>query len=164
MKNLEHILQELKKIEPERDYSNRSLSMIVMGPRNSKRSWLSFTFLHVAEYGAAVALVGLFLFMMLGNSSLVQLFSPIQSNSLNSGGLRAEAEAIDIQIKLLDVNYTENAKTTTSTILKITVPKKKLNPTNTVVSSSSLLIASSTEETPSTTPATVEDVLDLLSL
>ncbi|MEK7187823.1 MAG: hypothetical protein AAB691_03190 [Patescibacteria group bacterium] len=158
MTNLEHILKKLKHIEPEQHYADRSLHTIVMTPRTSRASWFSFTFFRVAEYGAAVALVGLLLVVMLGNSSLVTTFSPIQSNSLSSGGLRAEAEAIDIQIKLLDLDYEESSSTL---IKKSTTPILRKKTSRQVIAP--LETTTSTIANESTTPPTVDEVLDLLA-
>ncbi|MEK7093882.1 MAG: hypothetical protein AAB903_00905, partial [Patescibacteria group bacterium] len=152
-------LKILKNIEPDRNYADRSLSTIVMSPRNSKTSWFSFTFFRVAEYGAAVAMVGLLLFVMVGNSSLVSLFSPIRSNSLNSGGLRAEAEAIDIQIKLLGLDYEESSSTlqtaTTPAVLRKKAPRPAVTPSATETSTASTATTTPTPE--------IAEVLELLS-
>lgn len=158
MNNLEHILHTLKTLEPDQNYSDRSLSAIVRTPRNP-RSWMSFTILHVAEYSTAVALVSLLFFMMLGNASLTSLFSPIQSSSLNAGSLRAEAEAIDIQIRVLDIDYEENTNLSSTTpINRPARTTKKTSPISLLTKEST-----STPETPSTTPPTVEEVLNILA-
>lgn len=157
MNNLEHILHKLRTIEPDQRYSDRSLNAIIGSPRNSKR-WLSLTILHVAEYGSAVALVSLLFMVMLGNSSLSSLFSPIQSGSLNSGGLRAEAEAIDIQIRLLDVDYVESSSTPATLNTPRVIKKQSSRTTITTPKQST-----STPQTETSTPPTIDDVLELLS-
>ncbi len=157
MNNLEHILHKLRTIEPDQRYTDRSLNAIIGSPRNSKR-WLSLTLLHIAEYGSAVALVSLLFLVMLGNSSLNSLFSPIQSGSLNSGGLRAEAEAIDIQIKLLDVDYIESSSTLPTSNTSRIAKKKSLRTAIIAPKQST-----STPQAETSTPPTIEDVLELLS-
>jgi len=160
MNKLEHILNQLKNIQPDRTYADRSLNTIVNSPRSSRVSWFSFTFFRVAEYGAAVALVGLLFFVMMGNSSLVELFSPIRSNSLNTGGLRAEAEAIDIQIKLLGIDYEESSST--ASLTTVAAPsfarKKTIRPIAASVETSTPMTVNTTTPNPD-----IDDVLDLLS-
>lgn len=160
MNKLEYILKQLKNIQPDHTYTDRSLNTIVTSPRNSKTSWFSFTFFRVAEYGTAVAMVGLLLFVMMGNSSLIELFSPIRSNSLNSGGLRAEAEAIDIQIKLLGIDYEESSSTAslTTAATPSVARKKTIRPTAVTTETSTPLTVSTATPNPD-----IDDVLDLLS-
>ena len=46
--------------------------------------------------------------LVLGGASFSQLLSPVKLASLDPAGIRAEAEAIDIQIQLSNLNYAES--------------------------------------------------------
>ncbi len=96
-------LKQLKKIEADKDYTTKSRSLI-LGERKTTASFLNI-FLNTIEIGASFALAGVLIFVILGGLSRVEVFKPLQITALDPATIKAEAEAIDIQIKLTDVNY-----------------------------------------------------------
>lgn len=99
-------LQNLKAIEPTRDFTIKSRSLILGKNRGAGLTVLGLI-LRNLELGASVALVGLLIFMILGGFSAWKFFAPLQITNLDPSSLKAEAQAIDIQIQLTNLNYEE---------------------------------------------------------
>ncbi|RJQ28902.1 hypothetical protein C4571_02580 [Candidatus Parcubacteria bacterium] len=110
------IIQKLKYIEAEADYTARSRRFIlsISADREPKNFWELF--LHTAQVGAAVALTGLLIFLILGGFSGWKSLSPLRLSSLDPASLKAEAQAIDIQIRLTNLQYQEPLSASESTI------------------------------------------------
>jgi len=116
MNNLKEQLRALREIKPDQEFSNRSKLAIFGTPQETSPSltWRQFI-LGTIEYGGALALAAILFIVIAGNTPLGKILAPFDTGSLNSANLQAEAEAIDIQIKLLDVdNYLEESITATS--------------------------------------------------
>jgi hypothetical protein len=103
------ILQEFKKIRPSTTFSEISrrsvLATIPPEPISSRRIFARF----IAATGSLV-LAGALIFIIAGGLSATNL-AP-QFSSIDPDALHAEAQAIDTQINLLNVNYTEVAAST----------------------------------------------------
>ena len=63
------------------------------------------------ETGAAVALAGFFILILTGSFSPTSSIAPIQYSVIDPQGLHAEAQAIDMQIQLADVEYPQVTST-----------------------------------------------------
>ena len=104
-------LKKIKKIEPDRDYTQRSRHLILSSREHGLRSnglrSIVEIFWQSMQFGTTVALAGVLLILIFGGFGIARLISPLQLSSLDVTNLRAEAQAIDIQIQLTDVNYTE---------------------------------------------------------
>ena len=98
------ILKQFKNIEPDKDYTKKSRFLIVHSTRKNKFGFWQL-FLKNIELGTTVALTGLLIFMILGGFSAWRITSPLQISDLDPTGLKAEAQAIDIQIELANLNY-----------------------------------------------------------
>ena len=101
MKDIIELLKTLKTIEPDREYAARSRALIIEAAQPGRLPHLWVRFVQTLEVGAAFALLALFAVLFVGGG----LFTPLRTSSLDSSSLRAEAQAIDIQIQLTNINY-----------------------------------------------------------
>lgn len=98
-------LKQFKTIEPDRGFTERSRGLI-LGVRTGSKISLWDIVIRNVESGASLALAGLLIFTILGGlSAWNQAFSPAPFEALNPTSLRAEAQAVDIQIELANLNY-----------------------------------------------------------
>lgn len=111
--NLLELLKQFKNIEPDPAFKETSKRAILaqepMAPAvhgwNTQR-----TLWRIIEVGAAVALTGFFVLLITGAFSGAGI-AP-QYSAIDPQSLRAEAQAIDIQIQLANLNYNEAAEST----------------------------------------------------
>ncbi|MEK7193221.1 MAG: hypothetical protein AAB652_00315 [Patescibacteria group bacterium] len=103
------LLKQLKKIEANKEYAAKSRRVLlniqkeIAAPRIS----LGRLLLQTLQTGSTIVLAGLLLLLIFGGFSVGKYLTPFRLSSLNPEGLRAEADAIDIQIQLTDLNYKE---------------------------------------------------------
>ncbi|MDO8516443.1 MAG: hypothetical protein Q7S28_04275 [bacterium] len=109
------LLKQLHTIEPDKEYVARSRAHILATPRSPRRALLIEILMHSIESGSAIALAGLVLVAVVGGVSLMNQVSPLGLSSLDPAGLKAEADAVDIQIQLTDLNYREPQELPVST-------------------------------------------------
>ena len=106
------ILKQFKNIEPDAEFSQRSRTEILLSPRNERPTMRGvFAFLHIIETGVAVVLAGFFILILTGSFSPTRSIAPIQYAVIDPAGLHAEAQAIDMQIQLADVQYPQVTST-----------------------------------------------------
>lgn len=98
-------LKNLKSIEADKNYTAKSRGIILGGNRRPL-SFSGFVFRGL-ETAASLALAGLLIFAILGGIAAWDVSAPAGKIALNPENLRAEAEAIDIQIKLIGLDYEE---------------------------------------------------------
>lgn len=102
------LLKQLKNIEPDAEYRRRSRAQILASTRASQSLPLNILDFLVRglEIGSAIAVTSFILILILGGfggrGAPPHGFSP-----LNLDSLKAEAEAIDIQIELTNLQYLE---------------------------------------------------------
>lgn len=152
------ILKMLRAIEPDHEYLKNSRRFIVGTPKQRMSPSLTLWQILAQSFqvGGTIVLAGLLLIMMFGGFSMGKFLTPFRISSLNPEGLRAEADAIDIQIQLTDLDYPQNqilllsSETTTLPAVLKNVPPHKGKP-------SGLETGSSTED------STIEDALQALS-
>lgn len=109
-------LRQFKKIEPDADFSRRSRTEILLTPQAKPRTMRGvFAFLHVIETGAAVALAGFFILILTGTFSPTRSIAPIQYAVIDPTGLHAEAQALDMQIQLANIEYPQVTTTVVTT-------------------------------------------------
>lgn len=110
------VLKQFKAIEPDKSFATRSRGLI-LGAQTKTPVGFWGVVLRNIESGAALALTGLLIFVILGGlSAWNQAFSPAPFEALNPASLRAEAQAVDIQIELTNLSYeSAPAKTGEST-------------------------------------------------
>lgn len=114
--NLLEILKQFKRIEPDPVFKENSRrAILAQEPAPATRGWSAQRSLwRIIEVGAAVALTGFFVLLITGAFSGTGI-AP-QYSAIDPQGLRAEAQAIDIQIQLANLNYNEAAAQSTMQI------------------------------------------------
>lgn len=112
------ILKQFKNIEPDAGFSERSKREILLSPQTERRTMRGvFAFLHVLETGAAVVLAGFFILILTNSFSPTNSIAPIQYSVIDPQGLHAEAQAIDMQIQLADIQYPQATLTSATGVL-----------------------------------------------
>lgn len=151
---LEKILQQLKAIQPGRDYaaSSRRVIMATERPRRTPFSFARFILSNLQSAGA-IALTGFLVIIMLGAFSVFRFLNPFRLSSLDPAGLHAEAQAVDMQIQVADLTYQESSAPSTTTAKKIPATSKKISAGNQVPTPAST----------SSLPISVDGALDMLS-
>ena len=168
---LSDILKQFKNIQPDADFSRRSRAEILLSPQEERRTMRGvFAFLHVIETGAAVALAGFFILILTGSFSPTRSIAPIQYAVIDPAGLHADAQAIDIQIQLANIEYPQVTSTAIATpAVSVALTKAFATVLGTSAASSSATVATSTTDastsapTASTTPLSVDQALQQLT-
>jgi len=102
------LLQNLKEIEPDQEYAKRSKRLILSTALKPEVKWsIRQLFFETIQSGSAIALSGLLILLLIGGFTVGKILFPSSSYILDYGSLRAEAEAIDIQIQLTNLTYEE---------------------------------------------------------
>jgi hypothetical protein len=117
----------------------------------------------VFETGVAVALSVFFIMVIAGQFSNLPV-APVQLSVINPDTLRAEAQAIDIQIELAKLSYEETTTTIASTVPMIATikPKAVMTPLATKTKPTQTTVASSSSMEPTST-LSVDQALEQLS-
>ncbi len=107
--NLDKIFKQLKNIEPENDYARGSRARILGSSRWSSlpRRRPFQIILQALQSGSAIALAGVALLLVLGGLSLWRVLDLVGLSGLDPAGLKAEAQAVDLQIQLSNLNYAD---------------------------------------------------------
>jgi hypothetical protein len=166
--NLLELLKQFKNIEPNpafKEQSKRAVlasapaMAVVPGGWGTQR-----TIWKIIETAAAVALTGFFVLLITGSLSDFA-FSPVQYSAIDPQSLHAEAQAIDMQIQLANLNYTEPSAATQSTVqiagAKPGAPAAVSTPL--MSASGTAAIASSTTVTNATGTVSVDQALQSLA-
>lgn len=105
-----NLLKQLKRITPDPSFSARSrIELLMQMPMRIMRPSVWQLLGESIVSAGALALVGLLLVVAIGGFSAWSFLTPLRIASLDPAGLTAEAEAIDIQIQLTGVGYTDPA-------------------------------------------------------
>lgn len=101
--NSQEFIKKLKEILPGREYAENSKRAILAVDQYPQWSfWGSLT--ESLSTGVSIVLAGALLILIMGGFSSL---NPFSLKSLDPVGLKAEAEAIDIQIRLSNLNYND---------------------------------------------------------
>ncbi|MBI2888313.1 MAG: hypothetical protein HYY10_00125 [Candidatus Liptonbacteria bacterium] len=104
--NLLTTLKKLRHAQPDPGYQSRSRHIILQTtPPLPRLQMVGRWILGNIESAATLALAGLCLFLVFAGFSLWKSFSPLGIAQLDLASLRAEAQAIDIQIRLAGLQY-----------------------------------------------------------
>ena len=155
-------LKKLKSIEPDATYKGRSRELILGTPLASRKTVWDFI-QHSVQSGSALALVGVFVLLLFGGFSTWRFLSPFELSALDAASLRAEAQAIDIQVQLTNVGYTEHEPALET---NVTSPSSASKPSQRVTALKKLaenLGVSSSSTATSTAPLSLDHALELLS-
>jgi hypothetical protein len=119
------ILKQFKNIRPDAEYAEKSKRAVLATPQESfarEKGWKFIlrgqgvmVLLHSLETGAALVLAGFFILLATGSFSGNKYLAPVQYSVIDPNGLHAEAQAIDIQIQLANLDYSVVASTSEST-------------------------------------------------
>ncbi len=113
------ILKQCRLIKPDEAFTERSRRAVLASSQFESQTSMGifkarrFIFRFV-ETGAALALAGLFIVLIMGGFSGTAI-APVRFSAIDPKVLRAEAQAIDAQINLASLNYSEPAAVAEST-------------------------------------------------
>ncbi len=115
------LLQKLKAIKADPDYARMSREQLLnlsSGRTGVFRATWQFI-LHSLQFGSALALATILIMLIVGGFAAWKSVSHVELGSLNPASLRAEAEAIDVQIQLTNIVYNqpEGLETTRQTAI-----------------------------------------------
>lgn len=99
--NSQEFIKKLKEILPGREYAENSKRTILAAEQYPKWSFIG-SLTESLGTGMAIVLAGALLVLVMGGFSSL---NPFSLKSLDPAGLKAEAEAIDIQIRLSNLDY-----------------------------------------------------------
>ena len=112
--NIFTLLRELKKIEPDKGFTLRSRALILREDVPITNVWQIFR--SNIEFGASIALMVALVYVMLGGLSSSKIAAPIQISNLDPAGLKAEAQAVDLQIQLTNLSSLKLSESTPPSI------------------------------------------------
>ncbi len=106
------ILKQFKSIAPDEQFAARTKRDVLASPQQEPLAVRGvFAVFRMVETGVAVALAGLFILILTGGLGKGGSISPVQYSVIDPTDLRAEAQAIDTQIKLADISYPQMTST-----------------------------------------------------
>jgi hypothetical protein len=116
-----------------------------------------------------VALVGFFILILTGSFSPTRSIAPIQYAVIDPTGLHAEAQAIDMQIQLANIEYPQVTTTaaatpaTSAALTKAFAAVLGISKASSSTAVTSTMDASTSAPTASTTPLSVDQALQQLT-
>ncbi|MEN9341759.1 MAG: hypothetical protein RIQ54_15 [Candidatus Parcubacteria bacterium] len=162
--NLEQSLRQLKKIVPDEQAMRKSRGIILAhDPYPTPPSWatrIGSLIVENVQIATSIALTSITILLFTSGPSFLEKISPLKFASVDRSAITAEAEAVDIQIKLADLAYNEPERLTPVPALAVLAKKitaVSANETSTTTSST-IPEAFAIES-----PASVEEALDTLS-
>lgn len=99
--NSQEFIKKLKEILPSREYAENSKRTIFVAEQYPKWTFVG-SLTESLSTGVAIVMAGTLLVLIMGGFSSL---NPFSLKSLDPAGLKAEAEAIDIQIRLSSLDY-----------------------------------------------------------
>ena len=159
--NLFELLKQFKRIEPDATFSASSRRAILAQAELKESLTVRRVLFHIFEAGAAVALTGFFILILTGTFGSSRL-APVQFSAIDPQGIRAEAQAIDIQIQLANVAYQggSSAESTVSSA-KPTTATSLVTPTAPQTATATAGVENSTSS--STSTVSIDQALQSLS-
>jgi hypothetical protein len=162
--NLFETLKQFKNITPDSNFSATS-KRAILATQPATPLWTARrTILRLLETGVAVALTGFFVLLVTGAFSGSKL-EPVQYSAIDPQSLHAEADAIDMQIQLANLNYSEASAESTVSAPGNTKNPAKIAPLITVspLSTSTGSTAPSVGTSTATTTLSIDQALQGLS-
>ena len=160
------LLKQLNTIEPDLEYARRSKLAILGLPENNPKRTAWGLILSGVRFSTGAMVTGLVIVLIFAAFSAIKFSSPTPLAALDPITLRAEAEAIDIQIQLATLGY-ENPflLINQTTTLKIAASaSKKINIINNTSSDLGVApVISESVQTSTVDNPTIDDVLSKLS-
>jgi hypothetical protein len=106
--NLFEALKQFKNIEPDPASAERTKRAVLASPQNNPVSVRKVIF-RIFETSSALVLGGFLILLLTGALPVAHNIAPVQLSVVDPASIRAEAEAIDMQIQLANLNYAEVA-------------------------------------------------------
>ena len=160
------LLKQLNKVEPDPEYTRRSkLTILGLPENNPKRTAWGLMWSGI-KFSTGSMVTGLVIVLIFVAFSAIKFSSPMPLAALDPITLRAEAEAIDIQIKLATLGYENPSllinQTTTLKIISSASSKVTAEKNETKISGDVLVVK---DDTPTSTVdnPTIDEVLGKLS-
>jgi len=168
--NIFDTIAQFKNVRPDPQNAERSKRAILAMPQTAAapRRTGVMVFLRSLETGIALVLAGFFILLATGSFPSVKDLAPVQYSVIDPVGIHAEAQAIDIQIQLADLNYTEVnaiADSTTSVAAgnaAAAISRAIMN-LGAATSSAAVPGAAASSSSPSSTAVSVDQALQILS-
>lgn len=135
-------LKKLQKIEADSRFIKQSRGLLV-GTQKTRNVW--GIILRNLELGASFALAGILIITILGGFSAWKFLSPLKLSNLDTTDLKAEAQAVDIQIQLTNLDYGEIAGVVISTTPSLDQKNEPAKIKNKVLAPETQNTATSTE-------------------
>lgn len=157
---IEKVLRQFKNIRPRDEFSKISRATILATPRIPQRTWAEILWPSL-RFSSAALITGFIIFVVVGVFSLTGINSKVPVASLDPITLRAEAEAIDIQIQLTALGYDNPLQVIHDTSTPTGLSLKK--PAKTEVSNEQKKI-SEAEKTEVVEEISIEEALEKLAL
>lgn len=135
---LNELLKQFKKIESNHEYRSKSRAVVLASHQNARTqsSWKPFL-ISEGRFGASLVMTSIIIVALLGGFSIKTTPDSGSLPGLDLAGIKAEAQAIDIQIQLTSLNYQEYAKPKSTKAVGVAPIKKEKE----VVNDDSALIA-----------------------
>lgn len=157
-------LKQFKNINPNAAYQEKSKRAVLA--HTPKESWSAKKmFITIFETGVGVALTVFFILIIIGQFPGQSSVTPVHLSVINPATLRAEAQAVDMQIQLAQIDYnisTSSAESTPQTTVAIATEQPLLLATSSAATSTSSANGTSSDSTASST-LTVDQALQQLS-
>ncbi len=150
---LEKILKTLKELEPSEEYTRQSKLVILATAQNKPKAIFNQPLWHWGiRFSGSLALVSVFIILILAGFSIRKTSNYDSLPGFDIKAIKAEAQAIDIQIRLTNLDY-EESMVTKSTVSKVKtgVVKKNVFGLNKELDTINNLVASSTDGAETTT-------------
>lgn len=103
--NLENLLKQLNRIEPDPEYTRRSKIAILSSAQNDSKKTAWGLVWSGIRFSTGAMVTGLVIVLLFVAFSAIKFSAPTPLAALDPITLKAEAEAIDIQIKLATLGY-----------------------------------------------------------
>ena len=142
--NLFELLKQFKNIEADPEFTEKSRRIVLASPRLEPQSTHGIV-LRIFETAGSLVIAGLLIFAVVGGySGVAKYFSPVSFAGIDPVALHAEADAIDMQINLADMNYVEGTESTASTAPMASAPLADVGVSQSTITAGGGAVASGT--------------------
>ncbi len=103
------LLKKFKNIQADPSFVAETRRALLESPFPARRPSTWQILAQSLEFGSAIVLAGLLLVAVLGGVSAWRFLSPLKMDGLDPTALQAEAQAVDMQLELTRIHYSESA-------------------------------------------------------
>ncbi len=155
------ILKKLRAIKADSGYTKESRSFILSSGKRNEPNLAFFAkelAIGIFRSGWSIALTAVLLLLTMGSFSIIKVLHPVTSAVVDVAGMKAEAQAIDAQIELNNVEYVATGIVNKTSTASMALPEIKPKAKASQVKPGLMTLV----ETTSTAP-TIDSVLETLS-